>query len=66
MIRQANPISLTSQSSAVRHRFWEETDPLEKQTQMSMFMKNLSIAGGGLVLAALSKYVPYTITDGIF
>jgi uncharacterized membrane protein YphA (DoxX/SURF4 family) len=48
------------------HRFWEETDPQTKQTEMVMFMKNLSIAGGGLILAAVGTYAPYTITDGVF
>jgi uncharacterized membrane protein YphA (DoxX/SURF4 family) len=48
------------------HRFWEETDPQAKQTEMAMFMKNLSIAGGGLILAAVGTYAPYTITDGVF
>ena len=49
------------------HRFWEETDPQSRQGEMSHFMKNLSIAGGGLILAAIgSGAVPYTITDGVF
>jgi uncharacterized membrane protein YphA (DoxX/SURF4 family) len=50
------------------HRFWEETDPQAKQVEMSMFMKNLSIAGGGLILAAVARgsFAPYTITDGVF
>jgi uncharacterized membrane protein YphA (DoxX/SURF4 family) len=50
------------------HRFWEETDPQAKQVEMSMFMKNLSIAGGGLILAAVGggAFTPYTITDGVF
>ena len=50
------------------HKFWEETDPQTKQVEMAMFMKNVSIAGGGLIITAFtsSAYVPYTITDGIF
>ena len=48
------------------HRFWEETDPQAKQVEMAMFMKNLSIAGGGLILAAVGTFAPYTITDGVF
>jgi uncharacterized membrane protein YphA (DoxX/SURF4 family) len=48
------------------HRFWEETEPQAKQVEMSMFMKNLSIAGGGLILAAVGTFAPYTITDGVF
>lgn len=48
------------------HRFWEATDPQAKQVEMSMFMKNLSIAGGCLILAAVGTLAPYTITDGVF
>ncbi len=50
------------------HRFWEETDPQTKQLELSMFMKNLSIAGGCLLLAAIGggEFTPYTITDGVF
>lgn len=48
------------------HRFWEETDDQMKQMEMSMFMKNLSIAGGGVILAAIGTVAPYTITDGVF
>ena len=50
------------------HKFWEETDPQTKQVEMAMFMKNVSIAGGGLIIAAFtsSAFVPYTITDGLF
>lgn len=48
------------------HKFWEETDPQTKQVEMAMFMKNVSIAGAGLIIAAISAYAPYTITDGVF
>jgi putative oxidoreductase len=48
------------------HRFWEETDPQTKQVEMAQFMKNVSIAGAGLVIAAISAYASYTITDGVF
>jgi putative oxidoreductase len=47
------------------HRFWEETDPQTKQVEMAMFMKNISMAGAGLVLSTL-PYWPSTITDGVF
>lgn len=51
----------------VMHRFWEETDPQTKQVEQAHFMKNVSMAGGGLILAAIGgAFVPYTITDGIF
>jgi putative oxidoreductase len=48
------------------HRFWEETDPQTKQVEMAQFMKNVSIAGAGLIIATFSFGVPYTITDGVF
>src|SRR5215216_7998631 len=28
------------------HAFWKETDPMQKQVQMAMFMKNISMLGG--------------------
>jgi putative oxidoreductase len=48
------------------HRFWEETDPQTKQSEMAQFMKNVSIAGGALVIVAIGSVAPYTITDGVF
>ena len=33
------------------HAFWKETDEMAKQAEMSMFMKNLAIAGGALVIS---------------
>jgi len=48
------------------HRFWEETDPQTKQVEMAQFMKNISIAGAGLIIAAIGVIAPYTITDGVF
>lgn len=47
------------------HRFWEETDAQTKQVEMAQFMKNVSIAGAGLIIATFS-FAPYTITDGVF
>ncbi|MEO0492172.1 MAG: DoxX family membrane protein [Actinomycetota bacterium] len=35
----------------VMHAFWKETDDQAKQLEMSMFMKNLAIAGGALVIS---------------
>ena len=32
------------------HNFWTVTDPMMKQMQMAMFMKNLSILGGALLI----------------
>jgi putative oxidoreductase len=48
------------------HRFWEETDPQTKQVEMAGFMKNVSIAGAGLIIAAIGFAADYTITDGVF
>lgn len=33
------------------HAFWKVTDPMAAQMQMAMFMKNLSMLGGALVIA---------------
>src|SRR5215216_4955551 len=30
----------------IMHAFWNETDPMQKQVQMAMFMKNISMLGG--------------------
>jgi putative oxidoreductase len=46
------------------HRFWEETDGQTKQVEMAQFMKNVSMAGAGLIIATFS-FAPYTITDGV-
>jgi putative oxidoreductase len=32
------------------HAFWKETDPMQKQVQMTMFMKNLSMLGGAFLI----------------
>jgi putative oxidoreductase len=38
------PVTLTM------HNFWAETDPMMRQMQMAMFMKNLAILGGALLI----------------
>jgi putative oxidoreductase len=48
------------------HRFWEETDPQTKQSEMAAFMKNVSMAGCGLIIASVGTIAPNTITDGVF
>ena len=49
------------------HAFWTETDPQAKQTEMAHFMKNLSMAGGALVIASVtSDFTPYTLTNAVF
>lgn len=36
------------------HAFWKETDPMAKQTENISFMKNMALAGGALILFALT------------
>jgi len=36
------------------HHFWTDTDDMTKNMEMSLFMKNISMAGGGLVIFVLS------------
>jgi putative oxidoreductase len=33
------------------HKFWGITDPMQMQMQMSMFMKNLALIGGALMIS---------------
>ena len=35
------------------HAFWKETDEQASQTEMALFMKNLTIAGGALMASAI-------------
>ena len=35
------------------HRFWGISDPMQAQTQIIMFMKNVSMLGGALVISQL-------------
>ncbi len=54
------------------HKFWAERDPLDRQTQMSMFMKNIALIGGAVLIFSwfardtFGFGLPYTITDGAF
>jgi putative oxidoreductase len=54
------------------HRFWADRDPAERQTQFSMFTKNLALIGGAVLIFswfARDRFgfgLPYTITDGAF
>ena len=52
------------------HHFWTDEEPT-RTVEMSMFMKNLSIAGGALILFALASLgeglaLDLTITDPVF
>jgi putative oxidoreductase len=53
-------------SGVVMHNFWTQSDPQTRQVEMAQFYKNISIAGGALILLAVSESAPYTITDGLF
>jgi putative oxidoreductase len=53
-------------AGVVMHRFWAETDLQTRQVEMAQFFKNVSIAGGALILLAVSDNAPYTVTDGLF
>ncbi|RFS21997.1 DoxX family protein [Chitinophaga silvatica] len=33
------------------HKFWAFTDPMQQQIHMAMFMKNLALLGGALLIA---------------
>ena len=52
------------------HHFWTDTDEMTKNMEMSLFMKNVSIAGGALILfaflAATGDAVDFMITDPVF
>ena len=51
------------------HHFWTDEDPMTQQAEMSGFMKNLSIAGGALVLFGflqMNDGVGLTITENLF
>jgi putative oxidoreductase len=47
----------------IMHNFWAATDPQEKQLELTQFSKDLSLAGGALVLLAVfSRDVDLTLT----
>jgi uncharacterized membrane protein YphA (DoxX/SURF4 family) len=52
------------------HAFWRETDPMQKQSQMSNFMKNVGLLGGALALFyawnQLQGDAGLSITDPLF
>ncbi len=56
-------------SAFMVHHFWTDDDPMVQQAEMSGFMKNLAIAGGGLILFGflqLNDGVGLTFTDNLF
>ena len=46
------------------HAFWNETDPMQAQMQMSNFMKNISMLGGALLITYFGSG-PLSIDAGI-
>ncbi len=38
----------------LRHDFWNETDPAQRESQMGHFAKNIALAGAALVLASFA------------
>jgi uncharacterized membrane protein YphA (DoxX/SURF4 family) len=48
------------------HDFWTVTDPQQQGSERAHFTKNISLAGGGLILAVLGPLDWYTLTDGVF
>jgi uncharacterized membrane protein YphA (DoxX/SURF4 family) len=53
----------------VMHAFWKESDPQTQQNEMAHFMKNMSMAGAGIVIFWLynqSQDVPASVTDALF
>lgn len=56
--------------AVLMHDFWKQTDPQAQQTEMIGFLKNISMAGGGLFMFAVmsldgATYGP-AITDSLF
>ena len=56
--------------AVMMHDFWKQSDPQAQQTEMIGFLKNISMAGGGLFMFAImslegSTYGP-AITDSLF
>ena len=45
------------------HKFWVVTDPMAYQTQFIMFMKNLSMLGGALLISQLGSG-PWSLDGG--
>jgi len=56
--------------AVMMHDFWKQSDPQAQQTEMIGFLKNISMAGGGLFMFAFmsldgATYGP-AITDSLF
>lgn len=56
-------------SAFVIHHFWADSDPMVKQGEMTQFMKNISLSGGGLLAFAyfvtVGESAPFQITTNL-
>lgn len=54
-------------TTAIMHRFWKQTDPQMAQVEQVMFLKNVSLIGGAVVLfwAFNQLELPLTITNSL-
>ncbi len=53
----------------IMHAFWRESDEQMQQMQMAQFMKNISMAGGALIIFWAynqGQDLPLSITDALF
>ena len=48
------------------HHFWSDDDPMTRQMEMTQFMKNLSMAGAGLIIIALADSMGPMLIDPLF
>ena len=57
-------------TAVLMHAFWKESDPMMKMAEQVNFNKNVSLAGGALILFALTASmgdgIAYTITGPLF
>jgi putative oxidoreductase len=56
----------------VSYTFWAERDPARRRMQQALFMKNIALIGGAVLLFSwfardtFGFGLPYTVTDGAF
>ena len=54
----------------IMHAFWKEQDPQAEQVQMAMFMKNIALIGGALIVLflydAYGDDAPVSLTGPLF
>jgi uncharacterized membrane protein YphA (DoxX/SURF4 family) len=55
-------------TAVIMHGFWAETDPTARQTEMTQFLKDISLAGAALTLIALFAVgnIGLTLTGPLF